>query len=158
MLAEGLDLEFGSRTRDGVYVLLLNQLLDAPKGSVLKCDNPKARYSVIKAARKVNVTVAYAEKDGALYVKITGMQREAGSGAPAAAVDGQVQRRVTTAQNPLLAILARAEGPMTLKEVAWTMGTTPISCAEALTRLEESGQVECDAGVYRLKAQAKRVA
>ena len=148
VLAEGLDLDFTRRGgRGGVYVELLEQLLDAPKGSVLKCENLKARYSCTKAARKLGAVVAFAEKENVLYVKITGMKRETVM-APTACGP--------KAMGTLEAIVLKelAKGPLLLKEIARITGTSSMASAEFMTHLVTRGAVVCEDNCYRLKSRA----
>jgi len=142
----GLDLDFQHRGRGSVYVALLEQLRNAPPGSVLKCENARvSRYSVGRAAKKLGYTVAYAECDGHLYVKVEGVRKPA---------EATVKPADVTAQNVMMRLLVN-RGPCTLKEIARNSGVTTAICAEILTQLAARELVECEDGVYRVKGPRK---
>ena len=149
MSDEGLNLNF-TPGRPRIYDGLLEQLLDAPKGSVLKCLHVKARYSITKAARRVGCVVAFALADGTLYTKITGMRTEAA--VPAVNLGAKA-----CPTNLIPVMRALVNGPMTAKECARVLGVTPIAVKGLLDQVVQREAAEEDCGVYRIKA-AKQVA
>jgi predicted transcriptional regulator len=143
----GLNLDFSRRYGNRGYRVLLEQLLDAPKDSVLEVENPRARYQVNRAARQMKVRVAYASQSGKLYVKIV----------PNSGVPAPPQNATTPTPNfalrpehrTLLKLLQN--GPAVLKEAAQKTQMTPLACAALLSQLSARGLVEIEDGCYRLK-------
>jgi hypothetical protein len=130
---EGIDLQFGNRNRMSPYRALLEQLLDASKNSVLRIDNPKARYSITKQARELGWKVAFAEHRRYLYVKIDGVSEKPATN-PIEEPKTAASRRVVTALE---------KGPLTAAEVARTLKADPAACEAVLTELVRTGSVEC---------------
>ncbi len=65
-------LNFSERKSSSPYDQLLQQLLDAPKGSLLRVGSVKARVSLTARAKKKGVRLQFAEDGGKLYVRIAG--------------------------------------------------------------------------------------
>ena len=145
-------LTFGSK-RHG-YTQELERLLDSPKGSALKIARPSARYQVRRAEKKMGHNVEFAEKDGVLYVRIVPDKE------PVAKTAGATTGVSTaTAREPMTAKIRMllGESPMTMRRM---MGGLSGEMAVALkARAEEmvtEGGLECEDGVYRLKAKGGR--
>lgn len=72
VLAEGLQLNFGSRLKSSPYDALLDQLV-AARGQLLKFAALKARASVAVRAKKKGLRVSFAEAGGCLFVRYDGL-------------------------------------------------------------------------------------
>lgn len=131
--------EFGKRRRVSPYDALLEQLLDAPKGSVLKIEtgNPaSAWHSCKKRAEKKGLRAEFAEADGAIYIRIVP------NGPPKQSVS------IVSHQACLQAIAAE-DGTATAKGILRRSGLTREVCLQALGELVKAGTVEFDGTVYR---------
>jgi len=148
-------LRFRETQQVSVYRDLLEDLQDAPKGSTLKISR-QARYTVVKHIRDLGLKVLWARKGDWLYVKIIGeaeqpltierVVREAAVEKVPVSPPGPAPKRALV-ETMILATLA--QGPMTLKELARTVGATPTSLAETLSRMVGHKQIENEGGVYR---------
>jgi predicted Rossmann fold nucleotide-binding protein DprA/Smf involved in DNA uptake len=138
----GLDLDFSAH-RVSPYRELLEKLLDAGKDSALRVANPKARYSIVKAARALGWKVAFAIADGALYAKIVGVANQTGrsvSPASPAAVASDLK----------WILKALTDGPLTAREIARQAGADTAACEAALAQLMKDKKIEVEDGIYRL--------
>lgn len=68
----GLTFASGRKSKGSPYDPLLDQLDKAPKDSALRFGDPRVRVSLLARARKKGIVLAFAEADGALFVKISG--------------------------------------------------------------------------------------
>lgn len=75
--AEGLNLEFGAAGRKSAYDDLLNRLIEAAPGHVLKFADTRCRATVAARAKKLGLRVLFAESAGALYVQISRVEPKA---------------------------------------------------------------------------------
>jgi hypothetical protein len=68
---EGLDLEWRSKfIRKSPYDAKLDELAAAPPGTALRFGDPRALVALRRRARKKGLNIAFAEKDGVLFVRI----------------------------------------------------------------------------------------
>jgi hypothetical protein len=56
--------------RKSPYLQAIQELIKAGPGKLLEFDNPGSRPSIYQAARKHNIKVMFAEKDGKLYLRL----------------------------------------------------------------------------------------
>ena len=78
---QGLELDFSTKKlRVSPYDALLAELAAAPKENALLFNDLKARNSIGLRAEKKGMIVAFAEKDGMLYVRYMGRTDEQASG------------------------------------------------------------------------------
>ena len=151
-LADAGELDFSGTGKLSVYRGLLLKLMDAPKESALKVGRLNARACIKKQGAGLGYKLAFAKKDGALYVKIVGVTDDARPAVrDGAAGNGQAKACPTKEHGPMGMILtALSRGPMTLKEIARVLGAHMGSCVPTMEALVERGSVEDDGGIYRL--------
>jgi predicted Rossmann fold nucleotide-binding protein DprA/Smf involved in DNA uptake len=137
---EGLDFTRRNRSK---YKDILDKLLDAPNGSVLKLSNPKARASINKQAKAMDLTLAFVEFEGALFVKIVPNKPPKPTSPP-----------FRDARTDTILKLLTVE-PKTLKAIAKQTGLIPDIISQDLTLLINRGLVEVDDGIYRRKSVAQ---
>jgi hypothetical protein len=135
---DGLELDFFVRKRTtSCYDKLLEQLLDAPKGSALKVARLSARASILKRAQKKGLNAEFAEHVGSLYVRLVP------SGKPEA--KQPAGNSLSSVRSAVVKVLARAfAGPLSSKQIA-SVAILAINEVEAeLDNLVAEGKVERD--------------
>ena len=139
----GLGLTFRANKKVSPYLQLLERLLNAPNGNVLKLVGTNARPSIIKQAKKLGFKVEFDEKDGALFVRINGVVN--GGGKPAAAA---APEHIKDIQDALRA------GPLTGMELARVVKIDICAREAALADLVRRGKLQREgtggSAVYRL--------
>ena len=138
----GLGLTFRANKKVSPYLQLLERLLNAPKGNVLKVSGTKARPSIIKCAKKLGFKVEFAERDGTLYVRINGVAREDA-------------KPITPSADHCRAIMeALKAGPLTALELVRVLKIDIGIREVALRDLEQRGKLQREgtggSAVYRL--------
>ena len=137
----GLDFSAKKNTgKESPYARAVEFLLsDDGEGKVLCFESPKARGSLMARARKMNVTLLYAERDGKLYVKLGG---PADGGKPDRA---EIRRGISLASAVRNAL---AGGPRTTAEVVAKLAQDGVpqvsanSVSATLCNLERQGDVK----------------
>jgi len=146
--AETEDVRFREGGAVSPYRDLLDELLDAPRGSTLKI-HKAARYTATKHIRELGLKVLWGKKGEWLYIKIVGeMAEEERPLTIPRAVKQAAEGSRASAQEALV-LAALVQGPMTIKEIARVVGATPTSCAGTLSRMVANRMIEAEDGVYR---------
>lgn len=139
---ETAELKFRESMQSSPYRDLLEDLMDAPKGSTLKIAR-QARYTVVKHLRALGMKVLWAKRGDDLYVKVVGEAET-----PLTFVSA-VKQTSKANDAERLVLRALADGPMTVKELGREVGAAPTSLAGTLSRMVAQRSIETEDGVYR---------